>query len=110
MKSHRGTLTVALVAAAAAFSACSASVSIGDKSISSAKLEDEVATQLHKQNPDLPTPTIDCPNSLKAKVDAVTHCTLSTDTSPDEYDVRVTVTEVKDGNANFDIEVADQPN
>lgn len=91
------------------FAACSASVSIGGKTLNRAKLEKEVATQLQQQvGADAP-PNIDCPESLKAKVDAVTHCELTTDDSEEAYDVRVTVTSVKDDDVKFDIKVADEP-
>lgn len=110
MKSTRGILTIALVGGAAILSACSASVSVGGKSIDEAKLEEQVATQLQEQVGADEAPNIDCPGDLKAEVDKVMHCTLTTNDSEDEYDVRVTVTSVEGKNAKFDIEVADEPN
>lgn len=112
MKSLRGTFTTTLVVAAAALSACSASVSFGGSNIDATELEEQVASQLHEKFPDLPAPTITCEDDLKAEVDAVTHCTLSTDDSEDEYDVRVTVTKIDEDaeRASFDIQVADEPN
>lgn len=112
MKSPRGILSLTVLLAATALSACSASVSVGENTIDADELGEQVAAQLHENYPDLPAPIIDCPEDLKAKVDAVAHCTLSTDDSDEEYDVRVTVTKVNEDTerADFDIQVADEPN
>lgn len=109
MQTRRIARFAAVVLFSLGFAACSASVSIGGKTIDRSKLEDEVATQLQQQvGADAP-PNIDCPDSLKAKEDAVTHCELTTDDSDEAYDVRVTVTSVKDDDVKFDIKVADEP-
>ena len=87
--------------------ACSASVSVGTKTIAQDELQTEVQSQLSK-TVGKQAPPITCPGDLDAKVDASTTCTLTD--SGSTYDVAVKVTSVDGGTAKFDIQVADQPN
>jgi hypothetical protein len=54
-------------------------------------------------------PEITCPEDLEAKVGAETRCTLTGGDDPTKYGVTVTVTSVDGDNAQFDVEVDDQP-
>ena len=54
-------------------------------------------------------PDITCPDDLEAEVGAETRCTLTGGDDPTEYGVTVTVTSVDGDNANFDVEVDDEP-
>ncbi|MGZ4446377.1 MAG: DUF4333 domain-containing protein [Nocardioides sp.] len=85
-----------------ALGGCSSSQSVAQSDV-----EDQISTQLEAQVGAKPD-SVKCPGDLDAKVDTKMTCKLSVDGT--EYDVTVTVTSVKDGKANFDIQVADQPN
>jgi hypothetical protein len=54
-------------------------------------------------------PEITCPEDLEAKLGAETRCTLTGGDDPTKYGVTVTVTSVDGDNAQFDVEVDDQP-
>lgn len=54
-------------------------------------------------------PDISCPHDLEAKVGATTRCTLTADGLDGTYGVTVRVNSVKDGKANFDVQVDDHP-
>jgi hypothetical protein len=54
-------------------------------------------------------PDIVCPDDLEAEVGAETRCTLTAGDDPAEYGVTVTVTAVDGGDAEFDVEVDQQP-
>lgn len=101
------TKLIAGAAAGLALASCSASVSVGTKSIDKGQLQTEVQSQLSK-TVGQEAPPITCPSDLEAKVDATTTCTMNDGEST--YNVAVKVTSVDDGNAKFDIKVADQPN
>ena len=96
-----------VVASSLVLAACSVSASVGTPTIDGSELESVVQTQLSK-SVGQQAPPISCPESLEAKFGEMTTCTL-TDSSG-TYDVAVKVTSVDDGNAKFDIQVADQPN
>ena len=101
-----GTLAV-VVATSLAIGACSASVSVGTKTIAKDELQTEVQSQLSK-TVGKQAPAITCPGDLDAEVNATTTCTMTG--SDGAYDVAVTVTAVDAGTAKFDVQVADQPN
>jgi hypothetical protein len=54
-------------------------------------------------------PTISCPDDVKAEVGVKTRCTLTGGDDPTRYGVTVTVTSVDGTNAEFDIQVDQQP-
>ncbi|GAB3773427.1 hypothetical protein FB382_000111 [Nocardioides ginsengisegetis] len=90
-----------LALAGASLTGCSST-----KSVPQADVEDQISTQLAAQVGQEPD-DVSCPGDLEATKDTSMTCTLTV--GEDEYDVGVTVTEVKDGTAKFDIEVADGP-
>lgn len=83
------------------------SVSVGDLTVDSDKLEDEVADRLEEQVGQRPE-SVDCPSDLEGALDAEVRCTLTTQDGQ-EYGVTVTVASVEGENVNFDIQVDDQP-
>lgn len=104
----RAATTVGCIAVASlVLGACSASVSVGTKTIAKDELQTEVQSQLSK-TVGKQAPPIICPGDLEAKVDATTTCTLTD--SDSTYNVAVKVTSVDDGKAKFDIQVAAEPN
>ncbi len=50
---------------------------------------------------------VSCPGDLDAEVDATTECTATDPGTGEEVGLRITVTSVEDGTANFDIEPVD---
>ena len=46
---------------------------------------------------------VSCPGDLDAEVDATTECTATDPGTGEEVGLRITVTSVEDGTANFDI-------
>ena len=95
---------VALLGSALTLGACGGSVSIGDQSIDQNELELESSRTLEQQYGEKPA-SIDCPEDLKAEVDATETCEL-VDQQGNHYDMKVTVTSVdSDGNAKFNIKV-----
>ena len=106
----RAATTIGCIATASlALGACSASVSVGTKTIAKDELQTEVQSQLSK-TVGKEAPPIICPGDLEAKVDVTTTCTLTD--SAGTYDVAVKVTSVDGGTgtAKFDMQVAEQPN
>ena len=82
-------------------------VACGSSTIAQDDVEEQVSTQLTEtvgQEPD----AVDCPGDLTAEVGEEMTCVLTA--GPDTIDVAVRVTEVSDGNAEFDIQVADEVN
>lgn len=86
-----------------------AGCSFGEKEVSEAEIEEQVATQLAAQVTTQPKPDIDCPGPLKAEVGATLDCVLSVQGEPDRYPVKVEVKSVEDDKATFDIEVGNEP-
>jgi hypothetical protein len=54
-------------------------------------------------------PDITCPDELEAEVGAEMRCTLTAEGVEGEYGVTVTITEVQDDTANFDVQVDEEP-
>jgi hypothetical protein len=54
-------------------------------------------------------PDVSCPEDLEAEVGAETRCTLTAGDDPTEYGVTVTITSVEGDNANFDVQVDEEP-
>lgn len=102
--SRRLLVLAAILSSAFVLNACESEVSIGDKTIDQDELELESSRTLTKQYGEKPK-SIDCPEDLKAEVDATETCEL-VDQRGNHYDMKVTVTSVDDdGNAKFDINV-----
>jgi Domain of unknown function (DUF4333) len=99
-----GIAAVAVVSAAAVFSACSASVSVGTPEVPQSTVQSQVARQLAAETHQ-PDPTVSCPGGLKASVGATLDCTLTPKGETTQFPVRVTVTSVKNGTAHFDAQV-----
>lgn len=54
-------------------------------------------------------PDVDCPDSLEAEVGTEMTCIVALDGEAEEYEVYLTVTDVIDDEAHFDIQVAEEP-
>ena len=109
MKARSGSrLLIAVLVAVLSLGACSAEGGVGEKVISEAELEAQVAAQLAAEV-NQPEPDIDCPGELEADVGAQTMCELSVEGDEARYGVSVQVTKVADGKATFDLKVADEP-
>ena len=77
---------------------------IGDKTIGQSELENQSSKTLEQNYGEKPA-SVDCPEDLKAEVDATETCEL-VDQRGNHYDMKVTVTSVDDdGNAKFNIQV-----
>ena len=104
MRRHLALVIVASALAVTALAGCSSAVS-----------SDEVATQVtaalaKSQNvPVDQMPKITCPDDLDATVGATGTCVLFDDSTNKSYDVAVKVTNVEDGTATFDVQVATTP-
>ncbi|MEN9645008.1 MAG: hypothetical protein RL238_1677 [Actinomycetota bacterium] len=104
--SRRSARALSVAALVVLTAACSASVSVGDD-VSEKEVERQAAEQLAATVDNGVTPIIDCPGDLKAEVGAVLTCELSVEGDDATFPVTITVTEVKDGTAFFDIEVGE---
>lgn len=98
-------LSVTAVAAlSVALSACA-----GDKVINKAELQTKAEAALTASvNNGEQSPPITCPGSLKAKVGEATTCTI--EIVGKTYDVSVVIKSLDGDIANFDVEVATEPN
>ncbi|MBN8866902.1 MAG: DUF4333 domain-containing protein [Solirubrobacterales bacterium] len=97
-------LFLGITALSLSLAACEKSVSIGDDTIASDQLELESSKSLTAKTGQKPA-SVDCPEDLKAEVDATETCEL-VDPQGNHYDMKVTVTSVDDdGNAKFNISV-----
>lgn len=83
-------------------------VGCGAKVVSESTVEANVAKQLAAQV-NQPTPKIDCPGDLDAKVGASYQCKLTAQGDTAVYPVTVKVTSLKDGTARFSAEVGTAP-
>lgn len=89
-------------AATAALSACSASVSVGTPdTLKKADVEKTVAQKFEEQTGGT-ADDVTCPDDLEAKADASITCQLTS--GGQTQDVKVTITSVKDGKAQYNIE------
>jgi hypothetical protein len=91
--------TLALLAAGPvlglALTACASSIEQGE-------LETQVASTIESTFG--VAADVSCPGDLDAEVDATTDCTATDPDTGEEIALRITVTSVEDGTANFDIE------
>jgi hypothetical protein len=90
--------------AAVTLGACSASISLGQPTLSKATVEQNAAAQLHKQVPNQPTPTVTCPHDLNASVGATEKCTL-TASDGTTLPMTVRVDKIDGGVAQFNVQV-----
>lgn len=95
---------LAVGAVVSALTACSGEVSVGSKPkpLPADKVAATVKTKLTEQSGQTPE-DVTCPEDLPSKKGAEITCVLTA--SDGQLDVKVTVTSVKDGTTNFDIEV-----
>ena len=54
-------------------------------------------------------PEVSCPEDVEAEVGAETRCLLTAEGLEGEYGVTVTVTSVEDGEAQFEVQVDEEP-
>ena len=87
---------------------CKGSVSVGGAQVSQKDVETQVATQL-AASVNQPTPNIDCPGGLDAKVGASIDCELTAQGDTTKYPVHVVVDSVDNGTAHFTAEVGKSP-
>jgi Domain of unknown function (DUF4333) len=81
----------------------------GDKVINKAELQTKAEAALTSSvNNGEQSPPITCPGSLKAKVGETTTCTM--EIVGKTYDVSVVIKSLEGDIANFDVEVATEPN
>lgn len=107
----RRVIVAAGLAGSLVLSACggSASVEVGESTVSASEIESGATKQLTKEVGQAPE-SIDCPSDLEAKVGESETCTL---TAPggQKYDMNVTISSVSedDQSVQYQIKVADQP-
>ena len=97
--------------AALLLSACSASVSVGEPSVSAAELERQ-ATEALSESQGVPLadmPPMECPSDLAAEVGASIVCILGDPAAGNTYDVTITIKTVNGDDVDFDVQVADEP-
>ncbi len=104
---HRLTSSLALLAVTVLATACSASVSVGTKTVAEKDVEQQAAEQLAKVVDNGVTPNIDCPGDLEAKVGAALVCDLTVPGDDTKLPVDITVTSVDGDTVNFDVKVRD---
>ena len=95
-----------LICALAGFALFAAACGAG--AIEESEVEASVAAQLAEET-DQPEPDIDCPGDLDAEVGATMECDLTVEGDEAVYPVTVEVTSVKDGTANYSVEVGEAP-
>lgn len=95
-----------LLAGVAGFAVVAAACGAGP--IEESDVESSVAAQL-AEKADQPEPDIDCPGDLDAEVGATMECDLTVEGDDAVYPVTVEVTSVKDGRANYSVEVGEPP-
>lgn len=100
MKRHSRFALPAVLLFALALAGC------GGNSIAAADIEEEVSAQLAATVGETPE-DVECPDDVPAEVGETTRCVLTAEDGT-QIGVTVTVTEVSDGEANFDIEVDDE--
>lgn len=106
VSSCRLILLVAVCASAFTLSACEAEVSVGERTVNRDQLELEAIRLLEAETGQKPA-SVECPEDLKAEVEAAETCEL-VDQSGNHYDMEITITSVDDdGNAKFNIQVGD---
>jgi hypothetical protein len=87
-------LLVALTVLGVGLTGCASSIAQDDlESEAAAALEPEIGAR----------PEVRCEEDLKAEVDATTECVAVAPDSSEEIPIRITVTSVQDGEAEFEI-------
>ena len=80
----------------------------GAGAVKESDVETAVAAQLAEETGQ-DEPNIDCPDDLDAEVGAEMECDLTVDGDDAVYPVTVKVTSIKDGTANYSVEVGESP-
>lgn len=108
--SRRSAIAVAAAMAVTAIG-CSAEVSVGDKYMKQADVQQQAAQALAtaKNLPVSSVPPIKCPGDLKGKVGTTMVCAMEIGSPPKTYDVNLKVTSVTGDKVNFDVQVAKTP-
>ena len=105
MSTTRATRLLAVgFAGAALLSACSGSAGVGTKQVARGEVESTAAHQLAAQV-NQPTPKVNCPNGLEAKVGATLECTLTAQGDATALPVHIVVESVDNGTAHFTAQV-----
>ncbi|MGY1633442.1 DUF4333 domain-containing protein [Geodermatophilus sp. SYSU D01186] len=95
---RRPVLFLAVPALALGLTACSSAIEQGE-------LENQVASAIEAEFG--VAPDVSCPGDLEAEVDASTQCTATDPETEEEIELKITVTSVEDGTAQFDIETVE---
>ncbi|MGY1663535.1 DUF4333 domain-containing protein [Geodermatophilus sp. SYSU D00705] len=95
---RRPVLFLAGPALALGLTACSSAIEQGE-------LENQVASAIEAEFG--VAPDVSCPGDLEAEVDASTQCTATDPETEEEIELKITVTSVEDGTAQFDIETVE---
>lgn len=97
-------VAIVLVTATLAVAACS-----GSDAVTADDVEKEAAEKLAAEVGSDVVPNIDCPEDLEAEEGAELTCELTVDGDPEAYPVYIVVTSVDGDNANFSVEVGEEP-
>jgi hypothetical protein len=95
---RRPALLLAVPALVLGLTACSSAIEQGE-------LESKVASAIEAEFG--VAPEVSCPGDLEAEVDATTQCTATDPDTDEEIELKITVTSVEDGTAQFDIETVE---
>ena len=95
----------ALFGAAVLAAACS-----GSDAVAADDVETEAAEKLAAEVGSDVAPNVDCPEDLDAEVGAELTCELTVEGDSAAYPVYIEVTSVDGDNANFSVEVGEEPN
>ncbi|MGY1824563.1 DUF4333 domain-containing protein [Geodermatophilus sp. SYSU D00079] len=95
---RRPALLLAVPALTLGLTACSSAIEQGE-------LENQVASAIEAEFG--VAPDVSCPGDLEAEVDATTQCTATDPDTDEEIELKITVTSVEDGTAQFDIETVE---
>jgi hypothetical protein len=95
---RRPALLLAVPALVLGLTACSSA-------IEQEELESQVASAIEAEFG--VAPEVSCPGDLEAEVDATTQCTATDPDTDEEIELKITVTSVEDGTAQFDIETVE---
>jgi hypothetical protein len=95
---RRPALLLAVPALVLGLTACSSAIEQGE-------LESQVASAIEAEFG--VAPEVSCPGDLEAEVDATTQCTATDPDTDEEIELKITVTSVEDGTAQFDIETVE---
>lgn len=89
----------------AAVPALGLSLTACSKTIAQGELEDRVTSAIQSELG--VAPEVSCPGDLAAEVDATTECRATDPDTGEEIGLKITVTAVENGTANFDVAPAE---